>query len=212
MKIIKGNKSDTLTKNQLDEIVSKYNKVIVDLGTGDGRFVLKNALKNPNNLYIGIDPSEKQLQIYSKEANKKRLNNALFVVDSLQMLTSDLYNTADELFINLPWGTLLEQIVNPTKESILTMYNLLKEEGTLQIVLGYQDQLEPGETERLNLPELNYELIKDVIYPAFTAYTDFELVDYNKIDKDELKQINSSWAKKLMHGSDRPLYKIIFSK
>lgn len=212
MKIIKGNKSDTLTKNQLDEIVSKYNKVIVDLGTGDGRFVLKNALKNPNNLYIGIDPSEKQLQIYSKEANKKRLNNALFIVDSIQMLTSDLYNTADELFINLPWGTLLEQIVNPTKESILTIYNLLKEEGTLQIVLGYQDQLEPGETERLNLPELNYELIKDVIYPAFTAYTDFELVDYNKIDKDELKQINSSWAKKLMHGSDRPLYKIIFSK
>lgn len=212
MKVIKGNKDDNLTKQELDQLVTKFNKVIVDLGTGDGRFVYKNALENPNNLYIGIDPSEKQLEIYSKEANKKRLNNVLFVVGSIEVFPDELFVTADTLYINLPWGSLLQAIVNPTKDSVLTIANILKPNGVLQVTLGYHDQLEPGETERLELPELDDELIKEVLFPAFGAFANLELESYKKMDKTELENINSSWAKKLIHGADRPLFNLTFVK
>ena len=31
--------------------------VIIDIGTGDGRFVYQSARRNPNKFYIGIDPN-----------------------------------------------------------------------------------------------------------------------------------------------------------
>ena len=31
--------------------------VIIDIGTGDGRFVYQSARQNPNKFYIGIDPN-----------------------------------------------------------------------------------------------------------------------------------------------------------
>jgi len=212
MQIVKGNKKEELTREQLEKIISMNNEVIVDLGTGDGRFIFKNALDNPNNLYIGIDPSEKQLEVYSKETNKKRLENALFVVGSIEKLPEDLYGIADYLYVNLPWGSLLESIVNPTKDGVSTLASILKSEGIMEITLGYHDEAEPGETQRLNLPALNEELVKEVIYPAFGAFGNLELEKYKQIDKSELKGLETSWAKKLTFGNERPMYKLIFSK
>jgi len=212
MQIIKGNKKEELTKKSFDTLVSNHNKIIVDLGTGDGRFVFKNASENPNNLYIGIDPSEKQLSIYSKETNKKRLANALFVVGSIELLPQELCGCADHLYINLPWGTLLESIVNPTKERIETLANLMKPKATLEITLGYQDDTEPGEIERLDLPVLDEGLIKEIIYPAFGGFAKLEMEKFKRIEKLDLRGLDTSWAKKLTFGNDRPLYKMIFVK
>ena len=70
---IQSNLQPTTSSNT--SMNKKHNKTIIDLGTGDGRFVFKSAQANPNNLYIGIDPSEKQLQAYSKKINTNRLEN-----------------------------------------------------------------------------------------------------------------------------------------
>lgn len=212
MYIIKGSKKEELSKEKLIELIDKHNGTIVDLGTGDGRFVFKQAVENPNHLYIGIDPSEKQLEIYSKEANKKRLTNLLLILGSIELLPEELKGIADYMHINLPWGSLLENIVNPTKESVTTIANVLKTNGTLEIILGYHDEAEPGETKRLSLPKLEEELIKEVIYPAFGGFGKLELVTYKVLSKEELKELDTSWAKKLSFGNDRPIYKLIFTK
>lgn len=212
MQIIKGNKTEKITKNELDTLSRSYNSVIVDLGTGDGRFIYKLAIDNPNNFYIGIDPSAKQLEIYSKEANKKRLENIIFSVGSIEIIPEEIFGIADYLYINLPWGSLLENIVNPTKEGINTLAKILKNEGILEITLGYHDEAEPGETERLNLPPLDEDLVKETIYPAFGAFANLELEKYKQLKKSDLKGFDTSWAKKLSFGSDRPLYRLVFKK
>jgi 16S rRNA (adenine(1408)-N(1))-methyltransferase len=56
--------------------------VIVDIGTGDGRFVYQSARENPRKFYIGIDPNVRPLEkisekIYRKPA-KGGATNALF--------------------------------------------------------------------------------------------------------------------------------------
>lgn len=212
MYIIKGNKKEELNKEQLDTLIQSYNKVIVDLGTGDGRFVFRQASENPNNFYIGIDPSEKQLETYSKEVNKKRLTNVIFVLGSLEIFPKEIINIADCMYINLPWGSLLEGIVNPTKQSVETISNVLKSKGTLEITLGYHDEAEPTETARLSLPKLDEDLIKETIYPMFGAFGKLDIENYKQLNKENLKDMDTTWAKKLTFGNDRPIYRLVFSK
>lgn len=185
----------------------KYDKTIIDLGTGDGRFVFKSALANPNNLYIGVDPSEKQLQIYSKKINKHKLINAKLLIGSIENPPKELKQMADVLYIFLPWGTLLQHIVNPTKESVKKIAYFLKKTATIEILLGYNLETEPGESLRLGLPELNKSYLLNVIIKEFEQ-NGFKLISLEKIEKTQLSSIETTWGKKLSFGKDRPLFLI----
>lgn len=212
MRVVKGNKTEELNKVQLDELVKEFKNVVIDLGTGDGRFVYKSALEDEGTLYIGIDPSEKQLEIYSKKANRKKLKNVLFVLGSIEQLPDELNSIADKIFIILPWGSLLEAIVRPTKESVENLVSMLKKEGDIEILFGYHKESEPGETERLDLPEINEKLIEEEIYPVFSAFGNFSMEVFERLEKEDLKNIETTWGKKLTFGKDRPIFLINFRR
>lgn len=211
MRIVVGNKIEEIDKQKFQETTSNYSSIEIDLGTGDGRFVYKNALLRKGALFIGIDPSEKQLEIYSKKAVKENVQNSIYVVASFEMLPSELKGTADKVYINLPWGTLLENIVVPTKGGLDKLLELLKEKGELEIILGYAQELEPSETKRLNLPPIHLGLINDIIVPAFEE-RGFHAKEFYEMTKKQLVDVETTWAKKLRFGRDRRIYKIVFSK
>ena len=211
MKVVIGNNQKEITKEDLENIVSKYSCVVLDLGTGDGRFVYKNALTNPNTLLIGVDPSEKQLQVYSKKSVRSRLNNVLFIVGSIENLPLESDGIIDKININLPWGTLLESIVKPTKDTVSKLSRLLKKGGEINIIFGYAPDLEPSETKRLDLPVIGTELIEKTISPLFMS-CGFTLENFREMSKKELKDIETTWAKKLNFGKDRKIYNISFRK
>jgi len=50
MIVITGDKKNEINESSFKDVCAKHNKIILDLGTGDGRFVYKNALKNKDNL------------------------------------------------------------------------------------------------------------------------------------------------------------------
>jgi 16S rRNA (adenine(1408)-N(1))-methyltransferase len=208
VEIVLGNKRDKLSREEIMGLSKCYDRTIIDLGTGDGRFVFKNALKNPDNFFIGVDPSEKQLKIYSKKAARKRLPNVIFGLGSLEIPLDDLKNTGDELFVILPWGTLLQNIVLPSRESVKNLSNLLKRGGKLVLVFGYHREFEPSETERLKLPKLTEDYIRDSIVSEFEKYG-FKLEALEKIGKKELKRIETTWCKKLSFGKIREIFKLV---
>ena len=210
MIVITGDKKNELDKETFRNMCGKYEKVILDLGTGDGRFVFKNALKNKSTLYIGLDPAEKQIQIYSKKSNRRRLKNALYVIGSLENLPDELYSTVDKIFINLPWGTLLEKIVKSNETYIRELSTILKKDGEIEIIFGYLPELEPSETERLDLPVIENE--SDVLKAFSTFKKIFEVIEMKRLLKDELEKIETTWAKKLKFGKDRFIYKIVLRK
>ncbi|HPD74391.1 MAG TPA: class I SAM-dependent methyltransferase [Patescibacteria group bacterium] len=210
MIVITGDKKNELDKETFRNICGKYEKVILDLGTGDGRFVFKNALKNKSTLYIGLDPAEKQIQIYSKKSNRRRLKNALYVIGSLENLPDELYSTVDKIFINLPWGTLLEKIVKSNETYTNELFKILKKNGEIEIIFGYVPELEPSETERLDLPVIENE--SDVLKAFSTFKKIFEVIEMKRLLKDELEKIETTWAKKLKFGKDRFIYKIVLRK
>lgn len=210
MIVITGDKKNELDKETFRNMCGKYEKVILDLGTGDGRFVFKNALKNKSTLYIGLDPAEKQIQIYSKKSNRRRLKNALYVIGSLENLPDELYSTVDKIFINLPWGTLLEKIVKSNETYIRELSTILKKDGEIEIIFGYLPELEPSETERLSLPLIENE--SDVLKTFSTFKKTFEVIEMKRLLKEDLDKIETTWAKKLKFGKDRFIYKIVLRK
>lgn len=53
----------------------------IDLGTGDGRYVLRAAAENPDTLFIGVDANAAAMAGASRRATRRdALPNALFAV------------------------------------------------------------------------------------------------------------------------------------
>jgi 16S rRNA (adenine(1408)-N(1))-methyltransferase len=75
--------------------------VLIDLGTGDGRFVLAAAAEHPERLVVGVDASAAAMAEPSRRAaaNPRRGGrpNALFVVAGAESLPPELDGSADWL-------------------------------------------------------------------------------------------------------------------
>ena len=84
---------------------------MIDLGTGDGRYVVAAAAADPNALVIGIDASADAMAEASRRAarpaRRAGLANAMFVVAAAEALPPELDRIADIVTIHLPWGSLL---------------------------------------------------------------------------------------------------------
>ena len=207
IKIVAGNKIKEFPLRELHKKATEFDKVEIDLGTGDGRYVYKMAKFNPKTLFLGIDPSHKQLETYSKKVNKDRLNNALFVWSSLENLNHKLDNLANKLNIILPWGTLLQHIAKATPIYIKELANMVRSSGQITIIMGYHPENEPNEIERLDLDNLSLSYIENKIVPEFEK-NGFSKVKLIEVTKDELNEIESTWSKKLTFGQNRPIFKV----
>ncbi len=201
---VSGNIKKDIDRKNFGSMVDKFEKAFLDIGTGDGRFVYKNAQKDKTVLYVGMDPAEKQLKTYSAKANRKKLANCLFIVGSIENIPSELFSSFDEIYINLPWGSLLEKIVKTDIHSVNNIAKLLKKNGKVTIVLGYAQEFEPSETKRLLLPKIDNKYIEENIVPSFEK--DFNIKVFRKIDKNDLDRIETTWAKKLKFGRNRDIY------
>jgi 16S rRNA (adenine(1408)-N(1))-methyltransferase len=209
---IKGNKKIELTEEKLLDHSKEYDEVVLDIGTGDGRFVYKNALENTGKLFIGIDPAEKQMEVFSKKAARKKVYNAMYLVGSIELLPFDLLEFADHIHIILPWGSLLKNIVDPDRDIVKKLSSLLKINGNLTIILGYDPNFEPSETQRLGLKEINKEFVNDNVVPKLIEYGNLALQQQKVLSKEELFEFETTWSKKLTFGSERPLFQLIFKR
>lgn len=55
MLILKGTKTVDLSKDELTEIIGQFDRVHIDLGTGDGRNIYKLAINDQNTFYKELD-------------------------------------------------------------------------------------------------------------------------------------------------------------
>src|SRR5437773_1926080 len=103
METIRGRKSLALDFNGLMEQLANYNHILLDLGTGDGRYVHTLAHKNPDWFVIGLDSCRENL----REHSQAKLQNMLFIVASARDLPKELNGLVSHITINFPWGSLL---------------------------------------------------------------------------------------------------------
>jgi 16S rRNA (adenine(1408)-N(1))-methyltransferase len=81
--------------------------VAIDLGTGDGRYVLARATRCPDELTIGIDADAASMAEAGRRATRGGVGNAVLVAADALGLPDELAGLAELVTIHFPWGSLL---------------------------------------------------------------------------------------------------------
>lgn len=189
---------------------SNFAKKFLDIGTGDGRYVYKNALENTNNLYIGIDPA-KNIEDYQREINRKRLKNAVLIQSSIENYNPDFKDFFDEISIILPWGNLLKYCVTVDLSFFEKISKWLKNEGAIKIIFGFNEELEEKQTKKLNLKNLNDKEV-EFLKENYSKIPNLQLISFENVFYLDLETVETTWAKKLKHGADRSYFSITLKK
>jgi len=189
---------------------SNFAKKFLDIGTGDGRYVYKKALENTNNLYIGIDPA-KNIEDYQREINRKRLKNAVLIQSSIENYNPDFKDFFDEISIILPWGNLLKYCVTVDPSFFEKISNWLKNEGTIKIIFGFNEELEEKQTKKLSLKNLNDKEV-EFLRENYSKIPNLKLISFENVFYLDLETVETTWAKKLKHGADRSYFSITLKK
>lgn len=180
--------------------------VVIDIGTGDGRFVSASAKANPNKFFIGIDANVKPLEKPSIKATRKPskggLPNALFVQTAVEDLPEELDGSADEIHIHFPWGSLLKAVATGDAAVLTALRRISAPECLLEIVIGIDPARDKTEIERLEIPDLTPVFLHSYLIPKYTT-AGFKFLDCGTLDSKEWSQLETSWARKLQGGTRR---------
>lgn len=199
---------------ELDSISTRaYDKVIIDLGCGDGKQMYRLASKDLTNMYIGIDANASELEEISQKITKKPekggLLNVIYVQSRVEELPDELRDIADEVHINFPWGTLLEGIVQADGAILENIKKIMKDGAELHIWLTYDDKYEEAYRQERNLPDLSLEYFQEILGKKYQEYGLYLLYPYTLLP-EEKAHIDSPWGKKILSKRDREVYKLQF--
>ena len=186
--------------------------MVIDIGTGDGRFIYRSARQHPENFYIGIDANIRPLAKISEKIyrrpEKGGAPNALFLQAAIEELPEELSGIADEVHVQFPWGSLLKAVATGDALILKNLRRLYRSQvtnrGRLEVLIGLDAKRDVSEVERLGLPELSMEYLERELVPAYQA-NGFEVSDYGRLSSSEWPEIETSWATKLRRSSSRVL-------
>jgi len=177
--------------------------VIIDIGTGDGRFVYQSARRNPNKFYIGIDPNTRPLEKISEKIHRKPAKggapNVLFIQSTVEDLPEELDGVANEVHVHFPWGSLLRAVATGDIEVMRSLRRVCADGALLEVVIGIDPVRDKTEIERLGIKA---EFIDDALVENYRA-AGFEIVETRV--QAAAQSIHTSWAKRLQ----RPITYIV---
>jgi 16S rRNA (adenine(1408)-N(1))-methyltransferase len=187
---------------------------VIDIGTGDGRFVSAAARANPNKFYIGVDANASALEKLSMKATRKPakggLPNAIFVQAAVEDLPEEFDGVADEIHIHFPWGSLLRAVATGDVQVLASLRRIAAPGCLLEIVIGIDPVRDKTEIERLDIPELTPIFLHSYLFPKYSS-VGFQLRDLGELKQNEWSKLDTSWALKLQGNYDRQVLYFIFS-
>jgi hypothetical protein len=191
-----GKHCQEITTDEITELaahIANYPDVLVDLGTGDGRFVLHAARAHPARYVIGIDACRDNLY----EASRRAPANALFLIANICSLPVGLDGLASAITVNFPWGTLLAGLLDDGSSLLASLASLARPEATLEIRLNGGALAEAGYSL-----EAGGEQVR-----RLARLAGFCVAASQSLPAGDLRAYPTTWAKRLAFGRDpRALY------
>lgn len=194
---------------ELDELRAAADRIVVDVGTGDGRMVHALAPAHPGWLVVGLDALDEPMGEIAHKAGRKRARggrpNVVLLRASVEALPVELCGIADDVRVVLPWGRLLEGIVCPDDVVPRGIASLCKPGATVSITLNGEIWVDSTPLRFRDLPAPTPEHVTDVVAPAF-ASAGIDLAPARWLSAEETRALPSTWARKLGHGRSHPRY------
>lgn len=204
MRILKSGKEIQISDDEFLNKINSYNKVIIDLGTGQGSFVYFNALENKDCFYVGLDSCRESMKKYAIKQFKNKVENLIYVIMNAQNVDKVMENKFSEVYINLPWGSLLQGIFDEELGIINSISKISKTGCRINICFSYDEKFEKNEIEKRSLPVLNEEYFENQFKKVYDKHNIvIENIEY--IVKDKLNFI-SKWMKVLTESKSRKFY------
>jgi 16S rRNA (adenine(1408)-N(1))-methyltransferase len=188
METIRGRKSLEIDFNGFKERLANYNRIILDLGTGNGRYVRHLAKKHPDWFVIGVDSCRENL----REHSQAKLQNMLFVIASAQQLPRELNGLVSHITINFPWGNLLESLLAGDPMLMRGLESISRLEASVDLHLNGGALAEVGTT---------LEAGAEKIYNNFLQ-AGWQIQTPVMMNAEVLRSFPSTWAKRLAFGRD----------
>ena len=178
---------------------------MVDLGAGDGRYVLARAAADPAALVLGLDACRDGLVEAAVRAarpgTRGGLDNARFVVAAAEALPPELDGLVDELAVHFPWGSLLRGLLVPEGHVLAGLARLLRPGGSAVALVS----LTPRD-HRPDLPPLDAGLRARLAAPY--AAHGLRLGGWRPASSAEIAAAQSTWARRLGAGRARPVWRL----
>ncbi len=188
METIWGRRSLDLDLTGLNNRLTNYNRVVLDLGTGDGRYVHTLAERNPHWFVIGVDSCRENL----REHSRMKLPNALFIIANAQKLPNELNGLASHITINFPWGSLLEGLLANDPTLMRGLESISFSATSIDVRLNGGAMAEVGTALEAGAKKIHNNLL----------CAGWQMDDPVAIDICALLKFPSTWAKRLAFGRD----------
>jgi 16S rRNA (adenine(1408)-N(1))-methyltransferase len=177
--------------------------VIVDVGTGDGRAVLRRAAAEPGALVVGIDAAAAAMADASRRADRRGPTNVLFLAAGVEALAcSPLAGRADLVTVQFPWGSLLRGIVGLDHAALCGLASLVAAGGRLEVLVS----VVPSD----GIPGM--ACLDDAAVPAIRrawSTTGLRLTAARPARATEVAASGSTWARRLRVGrAARPVWRL----
>lgn len=116
-------------------LFNNNNPIYLEIGTGKGKFIIENAMRNPNINYIGCELNSSIIYKAAKSLEKK-LDNLLFInYDALLLNEVFEKNEIDKIYLNFsdPWPKNRHEKRRLTSTSFIDVYkNILKDDKIIE--------------------------------------------------------------------------------
>lgn len=193
METIRGKVSHNLDLTDFYARLANYDRITLDLGTGDGKFAFCHADNFPNHFVIGVDSCRENLH----EHSRAKLPNLLYIIASAQSLPQELRGLVLHITINFPWGSLLESLLNGDDRLLRGLEFVAGSSAALDVRLNGGALAEQG---------WSLEYGAERIFENLTS-AGWNLHKPEMLDLHVLRSFPSTWAKRLAFGRDpRAIY------
>jgi 16S rRNA (adenine(1408)-N(1))-methyltransferase len=187
MEMIAGKTTREIYGAELMARLAGSREILVDLGTGDGRFV-EQWTRQTGCFAIGIDACRENLRNASRHAP----SNAIYLIANAETLPEELYGLATRVTINFPWGSLLDGLVMGQASLLKGVCGLLRPGAGLDVRLNGGALAEAG----LSLEEGSSRVVHVLRDRGFV------LARPVVMDREALRACPTTWAKRLAFGRD----------
>ena len=195
-----------MPENSSSSLPSTKGGVILDIGTGDGRFVYQMARSNPDKLYIGIDASSEALVKVSEKTfrNPKHggAKNAVFLQARVETLPEELNQIADEVHIHFPWGSLLAAVLKPDQAVLQSLRRICKTGALVEMITSIDPSRDLSELQRLGIGEVQDDHVECVLRQAYEL-AGFKITEHAMLPPEKWPTLCTSWAAKLKSSGTR---------
>ena len=178
----------TLDSTELQARLANHHRVILDLGTGDGKFALHHARTFPDHFVIGVDSCRENL----REHSRAKLTNLLFVIANAQSLPHELNGLASHITINFPWGSLLESLLKDDPCLMHGLVSISHANAAIDVCLNGGAMAEAGTTLERGTKTIHDNLLR----------SGWHIKTLIEMDTTALCKFPSTWAKRLAYGRD----------